>query len=83
MSTATKRRETIQFEAEGVLRQVPRLRYGLASPVSQPHDWRSDPNNPNSPNFVPLTERTERDKARFWALFSRKSRRQDHGVFDA
>lgn len=59
------------------------LRYmdtdGKAEPIS-PTD---DPDNPSSVNFVPLTVRTERDKARWWALHAGKAgQRQTHGEFD-
>lgn len=44
--------------------------------------WGDSPDNPLSPNFVPLTNRTERGKARWWALKAKNSGRPTHGVFD-
>ncbi len=44
--------------------------------------WSEDPDNPMSPAFVPLTERGERGKARFWARNARRRGRQIAGIFD-
>lgn len=40
-----------------------------------------DSNNPASMNFLPLEERTERGRARWWALHGTKKRR-DQAEFD-
>ncbi len=45
--------------------------------------WRDNPDNPMSPGFVPLTGRSERAKARWWALRARRPGRPTHGVYDA
>ena len=44
--------------------------------------WAQDPNNPGSANYIPLTVRSERAKARWWALYGTKvNKRQTHGIF--
>jgi hypothetical protein len=77
----SRNRETLEFEApDGTLRKVPKLRYGgLASAIQEQRDDGKD--DPGSPNFVPLEQRDERARARFWALYG-KRKRKDHGVFD-
>lgn len=59
-------------------------------------DWNRHEDNPDSPDFVPPGEpnsagvdpihlkpvRSERARARWWALRSKGRRRQAHGVFD-
>lgn len=44
--------------------------------------WSDSPDNPLSASFVPLTKRTERGIARWWALKARRQARDTHGVFD-
>lgn len=44
--------------------------------------WGENPDNPMSPAFIPLTERGENAKARWWAMQSMKAhKKQTHGVF--
>ena len=46
-------------------------------------NWADNPDNPMSSAFVPLTVRTERDKARWWALHAKNAGvRQTYGEFD-
>lgn len=44
--------------------------------------WKDDVDNPLSPAFVPLTERGERDKSRWWALSQKRARTHEHGEYD-
>ena len=44
--------------------------------------WRESQDNPMSPSFIPLTERNERAKSRWWALYNKRNARPSHGVFD-
>ncbi len=70
-------------EAEAAHRQ--RIGYHGGS-LTQPGNvgpWRDSPDNPMAPGFVPLTDRSERAKARWWALRSRHPTRPTHGVYDA
>ena len=62
-----------------------KVRYAVA-PGGKEEDagpWKDNPDNPASVGFVSLTDRSERAKARWWALRSRRSTRQTHGVYDA
>lgn len=45
--------------------------------------WSESEDNPLSPNFIPLTERGEHAKARFWAMTNRRDKSSPvAGVFD-
>lgn len=45
--------------------------------------WSEDTDNPLSPAFVPLTQRTEADRVRFWARAAQRRRdTRTHTVFD-
>ena len=65
-----------------------RLRYAgnvrTEDETSRPYGGLFDPvDDPNSPEFLPLEERGERSKARFWAVQSRKQdSRQSSAVVD-
>lgn len=60
------------------------LRYAFGGPIVRQDAPRlAEQDNPNSPEFVPLEERGEMGKARFWALMKDKRKRQQvAGVFD-
>ena len=46
--------------------------------------WRESEDNPLSPNFIPLTERSERARMRWWAQQQRRKKNTiAAGVFDA
>lgn len=45
--------------------------------------WSESEDNPMSTTFRPLTERSERSKARWWALHGKKGARPAHGEYDA
>lgn len=51
-----------------------RIRYMLDNRHGAPKRDQDDTNNPLSQNFMPLAERTEHQKARWWALYGRKRR---------
>lgn len=45
--------------------------------------WRDSADNPMSPTFVPLEQRTESGRSRWWANINRHKRQQAAvGVFD-
>lgn len=44
--------------------------------------WRDDEDNPASPFFIPLTDRGEGGKARWWAHQAKRSKKPTHGVYD-
>lgn len=60
-----------------------RIRYaGLNMPGTRVL-WRENEDNPLSPLFVPLTERDDRGKARWWAHMARRARAATgQAVFD-
>lgn len=43
--------------------------------------WRENPDNPLSPDYIPVSQRTEQEKARWWALQSRRKQGTEHGVY--
>lgn len=44
--------------------------------------WGDSEDNPLSPHFVPLEQRNEQQKARWWALHGRKKLRPAAGAYD-
>jgi hypothetical protein len=60
------------------------IEYAITRPGAQ-YSIVGGRDDPLSANFVPLTERTENDRARFWAQWSRRKHagRPPAGVFDA
>ena len=63
-----------------------RIKYALTgsdvtTPGTRSVKWADSENNPLSAGFIPLTEREENGKARWWALHARRNKRQVHGVF--
>lgn len=55
---------------------------GIARPGSR-GPWAEDEDNPMSATFRSPEERTERQKARWWALNGKKNARPTHGEYDA
>ncbi len=45
-------------------------------------NWSDSEDNPLSPTFIPLTERGDYGKARWWALNARRNKKSSGGVFD-
>lgn len=42
---------------------------------------RDDSDNPLSENFIPLQDRSEYDKARWWALYSKKKNLNNPNIY--
>ena len=59
-----------------------KLRYARDTGVTEKEPWADSPDNPASGAFVPLTERSEHGKAKWWARVARKSIRPDHVQYD-
>lgn len=58
-----------------------RIRYHLGSDGA-PAPRSQDADNPLSQNFVPLTERDERGRSRWWALHGKRFGRASSGEYD-
>lgn len=57
------------------VRAFPRIQYfggELTMPGRHPDGWSKDYDNPMADGFVPLENRDERDKSRWWALRNRR-----------
>lgn len=65
---------------------MPKPQKGIKYHISQEEDRRKQremEDNPMLPTFIPLTERTEVGKARWWAAQGRKARdKKAYGEFD-
>lgn len=60
-----------------------KLRYAKDTGVTEKEPWMDSPDNPLSGAFVPLTERSEPGKARWWARTAQKlGRSVSHGQYD-
>lgn len=54
----------------------------LGKDGSQGQKWSESIHNPMAASFVPLTDRSERAKARWWAIHAKKAgSRPTHGEF--
>ena len=59
-----------------------KLRYAKDTGVAEREPWRDSSDNPLSGAFIPLTERSEPGKARWWAKIARRINRPSHGQYD-
>lgn len=59
-----------------------KLRYAQDTGVTEKEPWADSSDNPLSGAFVPLTERSEPGKARWWARIAQKLGRASHGQYD-
>jgi len=58
-----------------------RIEYSVTSPGAKTENL-AEGDDPNSSSFVPLEDRTEMDKARFWSLVAQgRTTRPKAGVF--
>lgn len=62
--------------------RVRRIKYFLGPQGTAHAPAKDDSDNPHSENFLPLGERTEREKARWWALHSKVRDRRAMGELD-
>lgn len=64
----------------------PRIQYfgSLLTTPGARDPWKDSSDNPMSPAFVPLTERGESGRARWWARFARRTvtSRPKNGIFE-
>lgn len=58
-----------------------RLRYAN-NPMTSVIGWSSDRDNPRSPAYIPVEERSETEKAIWWADLARRKPAAGVGVFD-
>jgi hypothetical protein len=54
----------------------------LTTPGRPSTEWKENEDNPMSINFVPVEDRNEMAKARWFALYGKKNRRPLAGQFD-
>lgn len=59
-----------------------RIKYHSSTQRGAGASMRDDSDNPLSQNFLPLDERGERGRARWWALHGKKYARKDVVEFD-
>ncbi len=59
-----------------------KLKYARDTGVTEKEPWRDSPDNPLSGAFVPLTERSEHGKARWWARTAQQLKRPSHAQYD-
>ncbi len=59
-----------------------KLRYARETGVTEREPWRDSADNPLSGAFLPLTERSEPSKARWWARIAQRNKRPDHVQYD-
>ena len=59
-----------------------KLRYARDTGVTEREPWSDSADNPASGAFVPLTERSEPSKAKWWARTAQRLKRSNHVQYD-